>query len=205
MRTSAGVCRYLVGAVSLRKRSISGSTRCPGVFLWWNVQRFRSKLVLMAKQARVFVVDDDRVLADTISAVLRSVGFQVRTFYDGLPAINYAIGAKPDVIVTDYRMPTNGLRLASWLKDYCPACKVVLISGDAPGCNLDQARSRISLHSAGKAGRSRDADRSGRQGRRQTSGLERPPPTMAKTAVAEGGEAKRPRGLSLPGPLWAFS
>jgi CheY-like chemotaxis protein len=92
----------------------------------------------MAKQARVFVVDDDRVLADTISAVLRSVGFQVRTFYDGLPAINYAIGAKPDVIVTDYRMPTNGLQLASWLKDYCPACKVVLISGDAPGCNLDQ-------------------------------------------------------------------
>ena len=93
----------------------------------------------MAKQTCVFVVDDDRVLADTISAVLRSVGFQVRTFYDGLPAINYAIGSKPDVIVTDYRMPTNGLRLASWLKDYCPACKVVLISGDAPTCNLDQA------------------------------------------------------------------
>ena len=93
----------------------------------------------MAKQTCVFVVDDDRVLADTISAVLRSVGFQVRTFYDGLPAINHAIESKPDVIVTDYRMPTNGLRLASWLKDYCPACKVVLISGDAPTCNLEQA------------------------------------------------------------------
>ena len=93
----------------------------------------------MAKQTCVFVVDDDRVLADTISAVLRSVGYQVRTFYDGLPAINYAIGSKPDVIVTDYRMPTNGLQLASWLRDYCPACKVVLISGDAPTCNLEQA------------------------------------------------------------------
>ena len=93
----------------------------------------------MAKQTCVFVVDDDRVLADTISAVLRSVGYHVRTFYDGLPAINYAIGSKPDVIVTDYRMPTNGLRLASWLREYCPACKVVLMSGDAPTCNLDQA------------------------------------------------------------------
>jgi FixJ family two-component response regulator len=40
--------------------------------------------------------------------------------------------------VTDYRMPTNGLRLASWLKDYCPACKVVLISADVSSCNLDQ-------------------------------------------------------------------
>jgi len=36
-------------------------------------------------------------------------------------------------------MPTDGLRLASWLRDYCPACKVVLISGDASTCNLDQA------------------------------------------------------------------
>ncbi len=93
----------------------------------------------MAKQTYVFVVDDDRLLADAISAVLRSAGFRVRTFYDGLPAINHAIESKPDVIVTDYRMPTNGLRLASWLKDYCPACKVVLISGDVSTCNLDQA------------------------------------------------------------------
>jgi FixJ family two-component response regulator len=92
----------------------------------------------MGKQTCVFVVDDDRILADAISAVLRSAGFRVRTFYDGLPAINQAIESKPDVIVTDYRMPTNGLRLASWLRDYCPACKVVLISGDAPTCNLDQ-------------------------------------------------------------------
>jgi FixJ family two-component response regulator len=93
----------------------------------------------MAKQPCVFVVDDDRLVADTISAVLRSAGLRVRTFYDGLPAINHAIESKPDVIVTAYRMPTNGLRLASWLREYCPACKVVLISGDAPTCNLDQA------------------------------------------------------------------
>jgi DNA-binding NtrC family response regulator len=92
----------------------------------------------MSKRTCVFVVDDDRVLADTISAVLRNAGFRVRTFYDGLPAINHAIEAKPDVLVTDYRMPTNGLRLASWLRDYCPACKVVLISGDPSTCNLDQ-------------------------------------------------------------------
>ncbi len=92
----------------------------------------------MSKRTCVFVVDDDRVLADTISAVLCNAGFRVRTFYDGLPAINHAIEAKPDVIVTDYRMPTNGLRLASWLTDYCPACKVVLISGDVSTCNLDQ-------------------------------------------------------------------
>jgi FixJ family two-component response regulator len=93
----------------------------------------------MSKRTCVFVVDDDRILADTISAVLRSAGFQVKTFYDALPAINHAIESKPDVIVTDYRMPTNGLQLASWLREYCPACKVVLISGDAPSCNLDQA------------------------------------------------------------------
>jgi FixJ family two-component response regulator len=93
----------------------------------------------MAKQPCIFVVDDDHALADSTSAILRSAGFKVKTFYDGIPAINDAIGSKPDVIVTDYRMPTNGLRLVSWLRDYCPACKVVLISGDAPTCNIDQA------------------------------------------------------------------
>jgi DNA-binding NtrC family response regulator len=93
----------------------------------------------MPKQPQVFVVDDDRTLANVISQVLRGAGFQVKTFYDGLPAINTAIGSKPDVIVTDYLMPTNGLRLASWVRDYCPACKVVLISGDAPGCTSQQA------------------------------------------------------------------
>ena len=77
----------------------------------------------MLKQPRVYVVDDDRVLANIISQVLRGAGFEVKTFYDGLPAINTAIGSKPDVIVTDYLMPTNGLRLASWLRNTAPPAR----------------------------------------------------------------------------------
>ena len=39
---------------------------------------------------RVFVVDDEANIADTLSLILRGVGFTVRTFYDGLTALEHA-------------------------------------------------------------------------------------------------------------------
>lgn len=79
---------------------------------------------------RLFVVDDEKVVADTISAVLRAEGFEVETFYDGLPALERAMEDPPEAVVTDIVMPgLDGLRLAALLKEHCPDCLVTLISG----------------------------------------------------------------------------
>ena len=42
------------------------------------------------RNALVFVVDDEPNIADTLGIILRKVGFAVRTFYDGLIALEHA-------------------------------------------------------------------------------------------------------------------
>ena len=81
---------------------------------------------------RIFVVDDDASVANVVSAVLREAGFDVSTFDTALLAAQHARRFAPDVVVTDYSMPDmNGLVLAAWLQEYCPGCKIVILTGEA--------------------------------------------------------------------------
>jgi DNA-binding NtrC family response regulator len=83
-------------------------------------------------RSRVFVVDDDRSVADMVAMVLHQAGFQVTTFYDAVSATQYALECEPHTVVTDFSMPhMNGLELAAWLQDHFPDCKIVIISGEA--------------------------------------------------------------------------
>lgn len=45
---------------------------------------------------RIFVVDDNVCVADTVSLVLCEAGFQVTTFYNALLAVQHALQSKPD-------------------------------------------------------------------------------------------------------------
>jgi DNA-binding response OmpR family regulator len=81
----------------------------------------------------VYVVDDEVVIADTVSEFLRSAGFQVLTFYDGAEVLLSRTDASPDVVVTDFAMPKcNGAALSIWLKERYPTCRIIMISG-TPG------------------------------------------------------------------------
>ena len=54
------------------------------------------------------------------------------TFNDAIHAAQFALKSAPDVVVTDYDMPhITGLVLAGWLSVNYPACKIVIVSGDA--------------------------------------------------------------------------
>lgn len=81
---------------------------------------------------RIFVVDDDASVADTVSAVLRYAGFEVTTFYDPFLTMLHALESEPHVVITDYAMPKmNGLELATRLQKLYPACKIVILTGQA--------------------------------------------------------------------------
>jgi DNA-binding NtrC family response regulator len=81
---------------------------------------------------RVFVVDDEANIADTLSLILRGVGFTVRTFYDGLTALEHAQHETPDFVISDIIMPKmDGFSLAVKLREQLPHCRVLLISGNA--------------------------------------------------------------------------
>jgi DNA-binding response OmpR family regulator len=82
--------------------------------------------------SRVFVVDDDRVIASTTTAILRLSGYDARSFVHPLEALEAARIVQPDLVLADVVMPgLSGIDLAVRLKEQCPTCKVLLLSGQA--------------------------------------------------------------------------
>jgi CheY-like chemotaxis protein len=89
----------------------------------------------------VLVVDDERVIADSLSLILRSKGLKVLTAYDGESALMIAGPRPPDLLITDVSMPSmNGVDLAMALLEITPDCKVLLFSGNATLADLLPAR-----------------------------------------------------------------
>lgn len=81
---------------------------------------------------RVLIVDDERLLADTTAAILRSAGFRTKTAYDGWEALETARSFRPDYLLTDVMMPTmNGVELAIAITKMLPSTKILLFSGQA--------------------------------------------------------------------------
>jgi CheY-like chemotaxis protein len=85
----------------------------------------------------VLVVDDERVIADTLSIILGKSGFTTMTAYDGTEALKLAGGVSPDLLISDVVMPgMSGIDLAISLTKLIPACKVLLFSGQAATIDL---------------------------------------------------------------------
>jgi CheY-like chemotaxis protein len=84
------------------------------------------------KKYRVFIVDDDENIGEVCALVLSAAGSEVETFCDGLTALQSAIEHPPDVVLTDFSMPQlDGITLARKLKEHCPACRILMMSGQA--------------------------------------------------------------------------
>jgi CheY-like chemotaxis protein len=85
----------------------------------------------------VLVVDDERVIADTLSAILSLNGYAPITAYDGIAALELASLIPPEVLITDVMMPRmNGIDLAINIRQVAPDCEVVLFSGQAQTVDL---------------------------------------------------------------------
>jgi DNA-binding NtrC family response regulator len=80
---------------------------------------------------RVLVVDDDRMIADSLALILRGREFDARAVYSGEDAAELAIAWDPAVVITDVVMgKMDGVALAIYLAQTLPSCKVLLISGN---------------------------------------------------------------------------
>jgi DNA-binding response OmpR family regulator len=85
----------------------------------------------------VLVVDDERVIADTLSAILSRSGFDAITAYDGETALALAKATPPDLLISDVVMPgMTGVELAIALTQAIRTCKVLLFSGQAATVDL---------------------------------------------------------------------
>jgi CheY-like chemotaxis protein len=94
------------------------------------------------RQPVVLVVDDERVIADTLSIILAKSGFSTMTAYNGERALELARTNPPDLLISDVVMPgMTGIDLAISLTQTIPGCKVLLFSGQAATVDLlDKAR-----------------------------------------------------------------
>jgi len=89
------------------------------------------------KLSRIFVVDDEFVIATTLATILERSGFEAISFTDPLKALKAAHINPPDLLISDVVMPEiSGIDLAIQLTEAYPHCKVLLFSGQAATSNL---------------------------------------------------------------------
>ena len=89
----------------------------------------------------VLVVDDEPLVADTLSIILSKAGFETMSAYSAQEALHAAREKAPGFLLTDVRMPeTDGIELAMQMADEFPACGILLFSGHATGDDLESAR-----------------------------------------------------------------
>ena len=91
---------------------------------------------------RVFVVDDEKIIADTLSAILRASGFDAKAYYDGASTLAACEVNAPDWIISDVVMPgMSGIDMSVQIRQTYPNCKILLFSGQAATAELlDKAK-----------------------------------------------------------------
>jgi FixJ family two-component response regulator len=93
---------------------------------------------------RVFVVDDEHVIASTLAAILNMNGFSAEFFTRPLEALAASQSVIPDLLISDVAMPgLSGIDLAIQMRAKHPKCKILLFSGQADTLDLlEDARDR---------------------------------------------------------------
>jgi len=95
---------------------------------------------------RIFVVDDETVIAATLAMILKTSGFDARSFTNPLEALSVADVEPPQLLITDVVMPEMlGTDLAIEMKRRCPDCKILLFSGQTATSDL-LAKARTEGH-----------------------------------------------------------
>jgi CheY-like chemotaxis protein len=93
---------------------------------------------------RVLVVDDEKVIADTIVQILNRDGFIAEAAYGGEEAIEKARRHCPDLVLSDVLMPqVDGVEAAIAIRQHCPDARIILFSGQSATVEiLARARER---------------------------------------------------------------
>ncbi|QHN05054.1 response regulator [Granulicella sp. WH15] len=79
---------------------------------------------------RLLVVDDETLVADTLTDIFRKNGFEVRTAYSADTALEIAREFTPHLLLCDIDMPSrDGLELMSDIGRELPGCPILVLTG----------------------------------------------------------------------------
>jgi signal transduction histidine kinase len=92
---------------------------------------------------RILIVDDNRDSADSLSMLLRMMGNDTCTAYDGLEALDATAAFRPDVILLDIGLPKlNGYETCHRLRERPGGKELVIIAQTGWGQDEDRQRTR---------------------------------------------------------------
>jgi CheY-like chemotaxis protein len=93
---------------------------------------------------RILVVDDEKGIVETLTAILRMKGYGVDTASDGVAGYEKALLLRPDLVISDISMPKlNGIEMVINISAELPDTRILLFSGQAMTLELlEQARGR---------------------------------------------------------------
>ncbi len=79
---------------------------------------------------RVLVVDDDRLVADTLTLIFERNNFRARAAYSADEALVFAREFGPDLLLCDVTMPgRDGLSLVADMTRELPNCRILVLTG----------------------------------------------------------------------------
>ena len=138
---------------------------------------------------KVLIIDDDRVLRETLAAALEAEGYAVAEAADGREGLNKALKGGFDLIVLDVVMPAlGGLEVCRKLRE---------AGHQVPVSSCREEEKRIGQGPRARARRGRLPDQALRHGR-----VHRPRPRRPEAVEARGAGARglrlRGRGRRLP-------
>jgi DNA-binding response OmpR family regulator len=85
----------------------------------------------------VLIVDDESVIADTLSMILSQSGYACITAYNAESALDMVRLTPPQLLITDVVMPgLSGIDLGVEVRALVPDCRVLLFSGQASTIDL---------------------------------------------------------------------
>lgn len=88
-------------------------------------------------QRKVLIVDDDRLIADTLATIFQRAGYVSRAAYSAEAVLESASTWPPNLAILDVFLPgMNGIELARCLKKICPECHILLLSGQSATSDL---------------------------------------------------------------------
>ncbi len=96
--------------------------------------------------AKILFVDDERDIVDVTRTFFEENGYEFIGATNGREAFNLFLKEKPDIVVTDYFMPSmNGKELIEKIKKEEPTAKVIIISAFVGNFEVEEIVSKYKL------------------------------------------------------------
>jgi DNA-binding NtrC family response regulator len=87
---------------------------------------------MSAERLRILVVDDERIVCDRLSEEFQTLGFEVETCMESTDALARLAERPFDFVITDLKMRgPGGIEIARFVKENCPATRVIVVTGFA--------------------------------------------------------------------------